>query len=227
MKKIDYPIYDGRSSNLLPDQMFLFFDCGDLWVRKNVSFQDDISNCFEKIVYPTIIELENSEIKDFAWCMKYTAPFKNQIKGLSDNSNYKIIEEEEIINGKQIYNENHNENFITPISYHENELYLIDDVLLNPPDILINLINKFKKIRTIAITICQFERGFLETELDEEYVRKDLKNPDWWVDTLSPDNKEDIDILNKIKKGVDPSIKFNFPSHSKEEVEKYRLKMSE
>ena len=65
-KKPAYPIYEARSSNLLPDQMFLFFDCGDLWIRKNVSFQNDLSSCFEKIIYPAVLDLEKSEIKDFA-----------------------------------------------------------------------------------------------------------------------------------------------------------------
>ena len=224
-KKPAYPIYEARSSNLLPDQMFLFFDCGDLWIRKNVSFQDDLSRCFEKIIYPAVLDLEKSEIKDFAWSMKYTAPFQSQIKGLKDNSNYKIIEEEEIINGKQIAMENHNENFIDPISYHKKELYLIDDILLYHPKVLINLINKFDKIQTIVITICNFTGGFLETETDDEYVQKDLKNPDWWIDSISPDNEEDIKTLKEIKKGINPSIKFDFPNHSKQEVKKFKQKI--
>ena len=224
-KKPTYPIYKARSSNLLPDQMFFFFDCGDLWIRKNVSFQDDLASCFEKIIYPAVLDLEKSEIKDFAWSMKYTAPFKSQIKGLKDNSNYKIIEEEEIINGKQIAMENHNENFIDPISYHKKELYLADDMLLYPPKVLINLINKFDKIQTIVIAISIFTGGFLETETDDEYVQKDLKNPDWWIHSISPDNEEDIKTLKEIKKGINPSIKFDFSQHTKQEVKKYKQKI--
>ena len=27
-------------SNLLPDHMFFQFDCGDLWIRKNIQFKE-------------------------------------------------------------------------------------------------------------------------------------------------------------------------------------------
>jgi hypothetical protein len=102
---------------------------------------------------------------------------------------------------------------------------LIDDILLYPPKVLINLINKFDKIQTIVFTICNFTGGFLETETDDEYVQKYLKNPDWWVDSISPDNEEDIKTLKEIKKGINPSIKFDFSSHSKQEVKKFKQKI--
>jgi hypothetical protein len=35
-------------SNLLPDHMFFQFDCVDLWIRKNVNFQDDLGLLLKK-----------------------------------------------------------------------------------------------------------------------------------------------------------------------------------
>jgi len=78
---MSYPIFIKRSSTLKPDNMFYFFDCGDLWVRKNVNLQDDIERCFD-IILPSMSTLANNVIKYFGWAMKYTVPYLNQIKGL-------------------------------------------------------------------------------------------------------------------------------------------------
>ena len=117
-----------KSSNLLPDHMFFIFDCGDLWIRKNVNFQDDLDICFEKVVLPSILELEVGEIENFSWAMRYTVPFLKQIKGLKDNQKYQIIEETEITNKGEVENDNHNENFIDPINFDGKTLTIIDDI---------------------------------------------------------------------------------------------------
>ena len=205
-------------SNLLPDNMFFQFDCGDLWIRKNVNFQDDLDICFEKVVLPSILELEIGEIENFSCAMRYTVPFFKQIQDLKDNQNYQIIEETEITNKGEIENDNHNENFIDPIDFDGKTLTIVDDIFLYPPELLIGLIRKFKDIKNINLTITKMRGGFLEMSDDEDdYINKNLKNPNWWTSNLNLNDKKYIEDLKKIKKGINSSIKFDLSSFSADE----------
>ena len=207
-----------KQSNLLPDHMFFQFDCGDLWIRKNVNFQDDLDRCFEKVVLPSILELEIGEIENFSMAMRYTVPFFKQIQDLKDNQNYQIIEETEITNKGEIENDNHNENFIDPIDFDGKTLTIVDDIFLYPPELLIGLIGKFKDVKNINLTITKMRGGFLEMSEDEDdYINKTLKNPNWWTSNLNLNDKKYIEDLKKIKKGINPSIKFDISSLSADE----------
>ena len=208
-------------SNLLPDHMFFQFDCGDLWIRENVNFQDDLDICFEKVVLPSILELEVGEIENFTWAMRYTVPFFKQIKGLKDNQKYQIIEETEITNKGEVENDNHNENFIDPIDFDGKTLTIIDDIFLFPPELIIGLIEKFKDVKNINLVMTKMRGGFLEMSDDEDdYINKTLKNPKWWTCNMNLDDKNLIDDLKKIKKGINPSIKFDFSSFPDDEMKK-------
>jgi hypothetical protein len=207
-----------KRSNLLPDNMFFQFDCGDLWIRKNVNFQDDLDICFEKVVLPSILELEIGEIENFSCAMRYTVPFFKQIQDLKDNQNYQIIEETEITNKGEIENDNHNENFIDPIDFDGKTLTIVDDIFLYPPELLIGLIGKFKDVKNINLTITKMRGGFLEMSDDEDdYINKNLKNPNWWTSNLNLNDKKYIEDLKKIKKGINSSIKFDLSSFSADE----------
>jgi len=213
-----------KLSNLLPDNMFFLFDCGDIWMRNKVNFQDDLDICFKKVVLPSVLELDNDEIENFNWSMRYTAPYLKQIKGLKENQTYQIVEEKEITNKGEVENENHNENFINPINLHGKTLSIIEDIFLYSPDTLIKLVGKFKNIRNITFTTAKMTGGFLElTEDEDDYINKTLKNPDWWTCNMDIDDKNFIDDLKKIKAGINPSIKFDFslfPDEDKKKLEK-------
>jgi hypothetical protein len=200
-------------SNLLPDHMFFQFDCGDLWIRENVNFQDDLDICFEKVVLPSILELEVGEIENFTWAMRYTVPFLKQIKGLKDNQKYQIIEETEITNKGEVENDNHNENFIDPIDFDGKTLTIIDDIFLFPPELLIKLIGKFKDVKNINLVMTKMRGGFLEMSDDEDdYINITLKNPKWWTCNMNLDDKNFLSDLKKIRAGIDSSIKYDFTS---------------
>ncbi len=200
-------------SNLLPDHMFFQFDCGDLWIRENVNFQDDLDICFEKVVLPSILELEVGEIENFTWAMRYTVPFFKQIKGLKDNQKYQIIEETEITNKGEVENDNHNENFIDPIDFDGKILTIIDDIFLFPPELLIKLIGKFNDVKNINLVMTKMRGGFLEMSDDEDdYINKTLKNPKWWTCNMNLDDKNFLNDLKKIRAGIDSSIKYDFTS---------------
>lgn len=214
---MSYPIFIKRSSTLKPDDMFYFFDCGDLWVRKNVNLQDDIERCFD-IILPSMSTLANNVIKYFGWAMKYTVPHLDQIKGLKDNQVYKIIEETEESEDGEITNENHNENFIDPIRYDGKTLEIVDDIFLYPPEMLIDLIKKFKDVKNIRLYMSQMRGGFLDTEDDDEYIIKTIKNPDWHSISLSAKDQKDIENLKEIKEGIDSKIKFDLSAFPEDEI---------
>ena len=200
-------------SNLLPDHMFFQFDCGDLWIRENVNFQDDLDICFEKVVLPSILELAVGEIENFKWAMRYTVPFFKQIKGLKDNQKYQIIEETEITNKGEVENDNHNENFIDPIDFDGKTLTIIDDIFLFSPELLIKLIGKFKDVKNINLVMTKMRGGFLEMSDDEDdYINKTLKNPNWWTCNMNLDDKNFLNDLKKIRAGINSSIKYDFTS---------------
>ena len=201
--------------------MFYFFDCGDLWVRQNVNLQDDIERCFDTIL-PSISTLDDNVIKYFGWAMKYTIPYLEQIEGLKDNQVYKIIEETEESKDVEIFNENHNENFIDPIRYDGKTLDIIDDILIYPPEMLIDLIKKFKDVKRIRIYMAQMRGGFLDTEEDDEYIIKTAKNPDWHSISLSANDKNDIEHLKDIKQGIDSSIKFDLSAFPDDEIKIFK-----
>ncbi len=201
--------------------MFYFFDCGDLWVRQNVNLQDDIERCFDTIL-PSISTLDDNVIKYFGWAMKYTIPYLEQIEGLKDNQVYKIIEETEESKDGEIFNENHNENFIDPIRYDGKTLDIIDDIFIYPPEMLIDLIKKFKDVKRIRIYMAQMRGGFLDTEEDDEYIIKTAKNPDWHSISLSANDKNDIEHLKDIKQGIDSSIKFDLSAFPDDEIKIFK-----
>ena len=201
--------------------MFYFFDCGDLWVRQNVNLQDDIERCFDTIL-PSISTLDDNVIKYFGWAMKYTIPYLEQIEGLKDNQVYKIIEETEESKDVEIFNENHNENFIDPIRYDGKTLDIIDDIFIYPPEMLIDLIKKFKDVKRIRIYMAQMRGGFLDTEEDDEYIIKTAKNPDWHSISLSANDKNDIEHLKDIKQGIDSSIKFDLSAFPDDEIKIFK-----
>jgi hypothetical protein len=61
--------------------------------------------------------------------------------------------------------------------------------------------------------------GTLELlEDDDEYFKVQLNNPKWWT-SLSPyDDKTGIEDLKKIKKGINPKIKFDYEDVSDEDI---------
>jgi len=200
-----YPIYENRKSNLTPDNMFFEFDCGDLWVRKDVCFQDDLDACFDKSLEPSISDLSN-EIEKFQWKMTYTIPYPEQIDGLKLNQNYKIKE------GNNYYT--------CPIIFNNKKLTILNDLMLNSPETIIDLINKFKNVEIIRFEINTMSGdGTLELlEDDDEYFKVQLNNQSWWT-SLSPyDDKTGIEDLKKIKKGINPKIKFDYEDVSDEDI---------
>ena len=166
---------------------------GDLWIRDDVCFQDDLDKAFDNDIEPIIKNM--SEIKSFDWKLFYTIPYMEQIKNKSEKK-YKIEED--------------NRHYIKIISFENNTLYLCSELISNPPELIINLIKKFKNVKTLYIDIAHTSAGFLQDDdTNDDYICQSLDNPRWWVSMLTEEDPSDIEDLKKIKAAIDPSIKID------------------
>lgn len=166
---------------------------GDLWMRDDVCFQDDLDKAFDNDIKPIIKDM--SEIKSFDWKLFYTIPYMEQIKNKPEKK-YKIEED--------------NKHYIKIISFENNTLYLSSELISNPPELIINLIKKFKDVKELYIDCANTSGGFLEIDEDnDDYICQILDNPRWWVNMLNDEDPSDIEDLKKIKAGIDPSIKID------------------
>ena len=168
---------------------------GDLWIRDDVCFQDDLDKAFDNDIEPIIIGM--SDITSFNWKFIYTIPYLDQIKDKSK---------------KEYEMEDQNYHCIEIIKYENHKLFLCSDLIFNPPELIIKLINKFKGVKVLYIDCANVNEGFLETDPDnDDYICKTLNNPNWFVNHLAVPNDDstDLDDLKIIKKGIDPSIKID------------------
>jgi len=166
---------------------------GDLWIRDDVCFQDDLDKAFDNDIEPIIKNM--SEIKSFDWKLFYTIPYMEQIKNKSEKK-YKVEED--------------NRHYIKIISFENNTLYLCSELISNPPELIINLIKKFKNVKTLYIDIAHTSAGFLQDDdTNDDYICQSLDNPRWWVSMLTEEDPSDIEDLKKIKAAIDPKIKID------------------
>ena len=54
---------------------------------------------------------------------------------------------------------------------------------------------------------------------DDQYIKNDLKNPDWITFDLDVHNKDDLEALKEIKKNINNSIKFDLSNFLEDEQE--------
>ena len=135
---------------------------GDLWIRDDVCFQDDLDKAFDNDIEPIIKDM--SEIKSFDWKLFYTIPYMEQIKNKSEKK-YKIEED--------------NKHYIEIISFKNNTLYLCSELISNPPELIINLIKKFKDVKELYIDCANTSGGFLQIDEDNDgsITFKELQKP--------------------------------------------------
>ena len=200
MSKFNYK-FDKKK--LDQNNAILEHDLGDLWTRDNVIFQDDLDTAFDNDVEPIIDSM--TDITGFDWQFVYTIPYLDQIKEKSKKE-YKI--------------EDQNYHYIKIIKYENHKLFLCSDLIFNPPELIIKLINKFKDVKVLYIDCANVNEGFLEADPDnDDYISKTLNNPNWFVNHLvvPNDDQTDLDDLRIIKKGIDPLIKIDLNDPELEE----------
>ena len=215
MKKTNHPQISDLSIN--KNKFLIFFDGGDLGIRKNVDNFKDFLKCqkmFDDAFY------ENSiDYKEFNWSIKYSVPDSKQFAKLRKNGKY-----------EKKYPLKYNYHSYTPLRYsfktktlHVESLFF----LLGEPSFISFIADYCKSIKKIEILMMttlegkladQFSKDkTLDTPVMEEYLQKFLKHKNFWCHFLEL-NKNQLDGLIELKKSLKSrKIKIIFPDTSKEE----------
>lgn len=179
------------------------YDGGDLWIRENVHFQSELNHCWDKNILK-IIEKSKS-ISEFLWKINYIIPHKDQIgasplinhpRGQEKKQNYKIRE--------------NNKFYCEIIKYSKNELYLVDDILLYDPKIIVKFINKLIGIKKINFSMNLMMPIDDLLEEDDDWISLYLDNLAWEPYNFHPAKPDDLEDIKYIKDNIDKNITFDF-----------------
>tara|TARA_B110000114_G_C14931030_1_gene332426 strand:+ start:92 stop:748 length:657 start_codon:yes stop_codon:yes gene_type:complete len=188
-------------------------DCGDLYLRNNVSFEEDLRYC------KSIIETYNpTKIKSIKVLINYTIPFEQDIDFFKDKKleNYK--------NKK----DNNFSVLLIEFTQDSNELKLCEEIWFGYEEFNKKIINQMQNLKSIYF----FGRDFSDqngnspfyTE-DDEYIRNTLHNPSWEDSTfLTPsEDIDDFEELKELKKLVGENVELTFQNLN-EKCEKLMIK---
>jgi len=188
----------------------LRINCGDLYLREDISWDEDIKYCRDLLH----LEFENLDEK-LETCkvfMEYTAPEEEDISLIKKNklSSYEINEDIHLFK-------------VTIFDFDQKEkiLQICDDFFMGNEDLVIKIIKSLKNLKKITFIGRNFENkkdGMLiaDNGMDDELIRHHYNNPSWEDEMfLDPaKDKDDLEQLVKLKKeiGSDIEIDFNFLS---------------
>ena len=177
----------------------LKIDCGDLYLRENVSFDDDCDYCFD--ILKLDLSDSNEELETLEVHMNYTVPYKklnNYEKG--DNDHLFRVD-------------------ILKFNQTDKTFYICENFWTGYEQICKKIIKNLKNLEKIYFT----GRHFLDndgTSLadidDDEFIRKQLNNPKWEDEVmLDPaEDKDDLDQLIALRKEINPKIDLEFSALS-------------
>ena len=184
-------------------------DCGDLYTRENVSFEDDLEYC------KSIIELYNpTQIKSIKVLINYTIPYEEDIALIKKNN-------------VENYKENKDNNFsviLLEFNQEHKELKLCEEMWFGYEDFNKKIISQLINLEAIYF----YGRNFtnqngdnpFDTE-DDEYIRNSLNNSNWEDSTfLEPlEDADDLEQLKKLKKFVGENVEITFETLDEENEE--------
>ena len=177
----------------------LKIDCGDLYLRENVSFDDDCDYCFD--ILKLDLSESNEELETLEVHMNYTVPYKklnNYEKG--DNDHLFRVD-------------------ILKFNQTDKTFYICENFWTGYEKICKKIIKNLKNLEKIYF----MGRHFLDndgTSLadidDDEFIRKQLNNPKWKDEVmLDPaEDKDDLDQLIALRKEINPKIDLEFSALS-------------
>ena len=104
------------------------------------------------------------------------------------------------------------------------------DIMVTEPDILIELSNLVKNLKTICFIYSFLDGDFLNSLrsdddfIDDEFIKKQLKNKDWFRyhlnlkdDFIDDQVLSDLGLLCNLRDKIDKKIKFKFLHLDKDE----------
>ena len=175
-------------------------DCGDLYFRENVSFEDDLEYC------KSIIELYNPiKIKSIKVLINYTIPYEEDIE---------LIKKKNLENYKQ----NKDNNFsviLLEFNQEHKELRLCEEMWFGYEEFNKKIISQLENLKGIYFYGRNFtnQNGGTPFDIeDDEYIRNTLNNSKWEDSTfLEPlEDKDDFEQLKKLKKLVGKNVEITF-----------------
>ena len=200
-------------TNHIDGKYEFIIDCGDLYLRNNVSFEEDLRYC------KSIIEAYNpTKIKSIKVLINYTIPFEQDIDFFKDKKleNYK--------NKK----DNNFSVLLIEFTQDSNELKLCEEIWFGYEEFNKKIIDQIQNLKSIYF----FSRNFSDqngnspfyTE-DDEYIRNTLHNPSWEDSTfLTPsEDIDDFEELKELKKLVGENVELTFQNLN-EKCEKLMIK---
>ena len=184
------------------------FDYGDLYMRENVDWDEDVENCRSEIVIN-----DPKDVLSLNVYIKYTIPNHNDILEMKKNktNQYKIDPKKHLYTVELL-------NF----TQKEGKFRICEDFWIGYEDTIKKLIKQFKNLKEIYF----FGRHFRESENgfsfdltdDDDYIRKNCNIPKW-EDSMFIEPAEDKDYLEQLillKKQVGTNVKINFESLSED-----------
>ena len=189
------------SKNLLE----LRITCGDLYLREDVSWDEDIRYCRDLLD----VELEHLDEKfeTFKVFMEYTAPEEEDIVLIKKNklSAYEINEDIHLF--KVI---------IFDFDQKEKTLQICDDFWMGNENLVIKIIKSLKNLKKINFIGRSFknkdEMNIAYDGMDDELIKEYYNNPRWEDEMfLDPaEDKDDLEWLIKLRKEIGSEVDIDF-----------------
>ena len=189
------------SKNLLE----LRITCGDLYLREDVSWDEDIKYCRDLLHS----EFENldGKLETFKVFMEYTAPEEEDIELIKKNklSAYEINEDIHLF--KVI---------IFDFDQKEKTLQICGDFWMGNENLVIKIIKSLKNLKTINFIGRSFENkdemNIAYDGMDDELIKEYYNNPRWEDEMfLDPaEDKDDLEWLIKLRKEIGSEVDIDF-----------------
>lgn len=190
----------------------LWIDCGNLYLRENVSLWDDIDFAVKNL--RRLIDEYNKKytgkISSFFFDMSYSIPNPKEIKLLDE----KKFEEYEKIDGTNHWFD------LLDYKSEQNTLYVSTDIFASDYKIIADVANLIGGLKEISFYIGMPQGKYL-FELDGEddvYIRNKLNNENWsrWFlycekrYTKHGEYGNDLDIIKELRSLIDKDINLDF-----------------
>ena len=170
----------------------LRIDCGDLYLREDVSFDQDCEYCCDLLKLD--IENEEEKIKTLNVFMEYTIPDDDCIKNIKENK----LTSYEIDEGKHLFRID-----ILKFNQKDKTLEICEDFWIGNESLIVQIIKKLdglKKIYFVSRNLRDQEGNFLLELSDDDqdkFIRTTYHNPSW-KDEMMLDPAEDKDDLEQL-----------------------------
>lgn len=182
------------------------FDCGDLYLRENVNFDDDLEYC------KSIIELKDiKNIKSLNVHIKYTIPYGEDILEMKKkNINIYKIEKKHSFN-------------VELLTLNKNgELRICEDLWIGYEVFVNKLIKQIVSLKKIYFFGRNFKDLYGDCPFDiddDDYIRKNCNNSKWENSMfITPlEDKDVVEQLVLLKKLVGNQVEINFQTLDEKE----------